>query len=124
LAEPVLKRVSIDLPKSVPVIADMGYDSDPLRDRLAARGFELITPHRANRVRPPPVDERKLRRYRHRWIIERTTLWLPNFPRIVTRWEYHRFIYGGFCPIGLRRHCPASVKKLVLGILDHRRMLR
>ena len=72
------------------------YDSDPLRERLAEQGFELISPHRENRVKPPTVDGRKLRRYRHRWLIERTNAWLHNFRRIVTRWEFHSFIYGGF----------------------------
>jgi transposase len=96
LAEPVLKNISIELPDKVPVVADKGYDSDPLRERLAQEGFELISPHRENRVKPPTVDGRKLRRYRHRWLIERTNAWLQNFRRIVTRWEYHSFIYGGF----------------------------
>ncbi len=30
------------------VIADGGYDSDPLRERLARRGIELIAPHNKN----------------------------------------------------------------------------
>jgi len=30
------------------VIADKGYDSDPLRARLAQRGIELICPYRKN----------------------------------------------------------------------------
>lgn len=96
LAEPVLEDITVELPDSVPVIADKGYDSDPLRERLATEGFELINPHRENRVKPPTVDGRKLRRYRRRWLIERTNAWLQNFRRIVTRWEYHSFIYSGF----------------------------
>ena len=96
LAEPVLEAITIDLPPSVPVIADKAYDSDPLRERLAEKGFELINPHRENRTRPATVDGRKLRRYRRRWLVERTNAWLHNFRRVVTRWEYHSFIYGGF----------------------------
>src|SRR5579864_6418937 len=40
------------------VIADRGYDSDPLRDRLASRGIQLIVPHRSNRRIPPTQDGR------------------------------------------------------------------
>ncbi|MCX8104042.1 MAG: transposase, partial [Candidatus Bipolaricaulota bacterium] len=49
------------------LIADRGYDSDPLRERLKRRGIELICPHRRNRTRSPVQDGRKLRRYRRRW---------------------------------------------------------
>jgi IS5 family transposase len=54
------------------VIADKAYDIDPLRERLARRAFELIAPHRANRKKPATQDGRALRRYRRRWIFERT----------------------------------------------------
>ena len=39
--------------KPARVIADRGYDSDPLRWRLARRKIELIAPHRLNRRKPP-----------------------------------------------------------------------
>ena len=55
------------------LIADRGYDSDPLRKQLAARGIELIAPHRKNRRKPPTQDGRALRRYKRRWIVERTS---------------------------------------------------
>ncbi|MGC1450939.1 MAG: transposase [Candidatus Sulfotelmatobacter sp.] len=58
--------------KPMRVIADKAYDSDPLRERLARRGFELIALHRANRKKPATQDGRALRRYRRRWIVERT----------------------------------------------------
>jgi transposase len=32
-------------------------------------------------------DGRKLRRYRHRWIVERTTGWLLSFKRLVVQCE-------------------------------------
>ncbi|QDT70029.1 Transposase DDE domain protein [Planctomycetes bacterium MalM25] len=44
------------------LIYDKAADSDPLRERLAERGVELICPHRKNRVRKPTQDGRKLRR--------------------------------------------------------------
>lgn len=96
LAEPVLEEIPVPVPKPVPVVADKAYDSDPLRQRLAAMGFDLISPHRQNRTKPATTDGRKLRRYRRRWIIERTNSWLHNFRRVVTRWEYYSSLYHGF----------------------------
>jgi transposase len=62
--------------KPMRVIADKAYDSDPLRKRLQRRGIELICPHKRNRVRAATQDGRALRRYRRRWIVERTDAWL------------------------------------------------
>ena len=57
------------------VIADRGYDSDPLRERGKKRGIELIAPYRKNNKERRYEDGRKLRRYKRRWIIERTNAW-------------------------------------------------
>jgi transposase len=78
------------------VIADKAYDSDPLRKRLQRRGIELIVPHKRNRIRPPTQDGRALRRYRHRWTVERTIAWLGNFRRLVVRWDRSTTIYEAF----------------------------
>ncbi len=78
------------------MIADRGYDSDPLRERLARRGIELIAPHRLNRSKPPTQDGRALRRYRRRWIVERTIAWLGNYRRLTTRWDRSLTIYQAF----------------------------
>lgn len=67
------------------VIADRGYDSDPLRARLARRNIELIVPHRKNRKKPPTQDGRQLRRYRRRWKVERTFAWFGNFRRLLVK---------------------------------------
>jgi transposase len=82
--------------KPVRVIADKAYDSDPLRKRLRQRGIELICPHKRNRVRPATQDGRALRRYRRRWIVERTNAWLGNFRRLVVRYDRSLTIYGAF----------------------------
>ena len=77
-------------PKPKVVIADKGYDSDSLDERLSSeRGVELIAPHRSNRSRPRTQDGRPLRRYKRRWKIERLFAWLQNFRRLVVRYEYH-----------------------------------
>ncbi len=78
------------------VIADKAYDSDPLRNRLRRRGIELICPHKKNRVRPATQDGRKLRRYKRRWIIERTIAWLGNFRRLAIRYDRSLTIYRAF----------------------------
>jgi transposase len=78
------------------VIADKAYDSDPLRERLARRGIALIAPHRSNRKKPATQDGRALRRYRRRWIVERTNAWRGNFRRLVVRYDRSLTIYRAF----------------------------
>jgi transposase len=81
------------------LIYDKAADSDPLRSRLKKRGIDLICPHRCNRTAPKSQDGRKLRRYKKRWIIERTISWLGNFRRLVVRWERKIESYNGFFTI-------------------------
>ena len=68
-------------------IAARGYDSNPLRARLARRGIEPIIPARRNHTRAPHQDGRQLRRDRRRWIGERTFAWLGHFRRLVVRYD-------------------------------------
>ena len=86
----------VEPPPMAPVVADKGYDSDPLRDELAAEGYRLIAPHRKNRTRPATTDGRRLRRYKRRYIVERTNSWLHNFRRAITRFEYYSSLFDGF----------------------------
>jgi transposase len=67
------------------LVGDRIYDRDPLDDKLAAGGIELIAPHRTGRIRKPTQDGRKLRRYKRRWKIERLFAWLNKYRRILTR---------------------------------------
>jgi transposase len=78
------------------LIADRGYDSNPLRARLARRGIEPIIPARRNHKRATHQDGRRLRRYRRRWIVERTFAWLGHFRRLVVRYERLLTTYAGF----------------------------
>jgi transposase len=84
------------VPPGVPVVADRAYDSDPLRADLADDGFTLVAPHRRNRKRPPTADGRRLRRYKRRWIVERTFAWVHSYRRVVTRFERRVDLYDGF----------------------------
>jgi transposase len=81
------------------LIADRGYDSNPLRARLVRRGIEPIIPARRNHQRATHQDGRKLRRYRRRWIVERTFAWLGHFRRLVVRDERLITTYTGFFPM-------------------------
>lgn len=104
LAEPTLAAVRVPRagrgrPRMRPqrIIADRGYDSDPLRRRLHRRGIELIVPYRWNKRNKPYQDGRKLRRYRRRWKIERTFAWFGNFRRLQVRQDRILSVFEGFC---------------------------
>ena len=115
LAEATLAEVRVPRRKGRPrqkpgrVIADRGYDSDPLRQRLKKRGIELIAPYRKNNQGRRYQDGRKLRRYKRRRIVERTHAWLGQFRRLLVRHEhllstYRAFFYLACFWITLR-HC-------------------
>ena len=89
------------------IIADRGYDARHLWEAMKERGVDLIAPHirtRTNRFQ----DGRKLRRYRRRWIVERTHAWLFNFRRLVVRYErklenFRAFLHLACVLIALRK---------------------
>jgi transposase len=95
LLRPALDDVPVAIPPGTPLIMDRGYDSDPLRDELKDAGYEPIIPHRRNRVKPSRNDGRRLRRYRHRWKIERTNAWLHCYRGLAVRWSRYSFMYDG-----------------------------
>ena len=114
LAEATLEEVRVPRAKGRPrqkpkrIIADAGYDSDPLRERLKKRAIELIAPYRKNNKRKRYRDGRKMRRYKRRWIVERTNAWLGQFRRLLVRHEhllstYYAFLYLACFWITLRR---------------------
>ena len=82
------------------LIGDRAYDSDRLNAQLQAHHIEMIAPHRGNRIRNATQDGRALRRYRHRWKVERLFAWLHNFRRLVTRYEFHVDNFLGFVHLG------------------------
>src|SRR5450432_4421212 len=115
LAEATLAEVRVPRRKGRPrqkperVIADRAYDSDPLRRRLKKPGIELIAPYRKNNKERRYQDGRKLRRYKRRWIVERTNAWLGQFRRLLVRHEhllstYCAFFYLACFWITLRRY--------------------
>ena len=82
------------------LIGDRAFASDALDQELAAKGIELIAPHRSNRSKSPTQDGRKLRRYRRRWKVERLWSWLFNFRRVAMRFDYHVENFLGFVHLG------------------------
>jgi IS5 family transposase len=92
---PALDDVTVEVPPGTPVVGDKAYDSDALRDDLEDAGYTPVIPHRKNRVKASRNDGRRLRRYRHRWRIERTNAWLHCYRALAVRWSYYSFLYVG-----------------------------
>jgi transposase len=55
-----------------------------------------VAPHRANRIKPPTQDRRRLSRYMRRWLVERFFAWIQWQRRILVRWEFHTQNFLGF----------------------------
>jgi transposase len=90
------------------LLGDRAYDSDPLRARLATRGIVFTSPYRDNNRHRRYEDGRRLRTYRHRWIIERTIAWFGAFRRLLVRHQrsmrmYLAFFHLAAALIALRR---------------------
>lgn len=92
------------------LIADRGYDSNAARRCLKRRGIQPIIPARRNNTQATDQDGRCLRRYRRRWIVERTIGWLGNFRRLTMRYDRLLATYGGFFHLA----CASLVLRRVL----------
>ena len=107
LVEETLSHVVTERKPEV-LVYDRAADSDPLRARLKEQGIELVCPHRSNRKKKPTQDGRRLRRFKRRWIVERTIAWMLTFRRLITRFErkleiFQAFFYLACIMITLRR---------------------
>ena len=110
LAEATVSKCFVANEKPEHLVGDRAYDSDPLDARLAVdHEVELIAPHRYNRQAPSTQDGRPLRRYKHRWKVERLFAWLHNFRHILVRHDYYAENFLGFVQLGcmmiLLRRC-------------------
>ena len=88
------------------VIADKGYDSDPLREQLAARQVKVVIPFRSYRKQPRDYDRI---RYRERNIVERFINRIKWCRRIFTRYDklarrYIAFLHFASTLIWLKRN--------------------
>jgi len=77
------------------LIGDKAYDSNKLDAALRKRGIDMIAPHHPTHT-TKTQDERKLRRYRKRWMIERVFAWLMRSRRLVIRYEHKANNFLGF----------------------------
>jgi transposase len=93
------------------LIADRGYDSNKVRALLVKRKIEPIIPARRNNRVATHQDGRKLRRYKRRWIIERTNSWLQTFRRLVVRYERSAQTFTALVHLA----CALTTLKRVLG---------
>ena len=82
--------------KPARLLYDKAADADWLRESLQMRGILLLCPHRENRTKASANDGRVMRRYKHRYKVERSISWLHNFRRLITRWEYYPELFQSF----------------------------
>ena len=66
------------------LLADKGYDADPLRRSLRQAGTVPVIPGRSNRKRAVRYDRE---RYRGRHLIENAFCRLKDFRRVATRYD-------------------------------------
>jgi len=100
------------------LIADRGYDSDPLREGVADKGVELICPYRSNNKGQKYYDGRKTRRYKRRYKVERAFSWLGNLRRPVVRWDHDIVVYNAFFHIACLIITLRRLRNAFYGLLD------
>lgn len=85
-------------PKQKPakLIADKGFDCQPLRNLLAWLGIEPEIPRRGD-------SEHGLGKFR--WFIERTLSWLHQFRRLRIRWDRRPEIHQAFLSLAATVIC-------------------
>jgi putative transposase len=74
-------------------IADKGYDADPLCERIAQTGGEVVIPPKRNRSFKRPYDADL---YKERNVIERFFNKLKQFRRVATRYDKLLANFMGF----------------------------
>jgi len=72
-----------EIPGSM-LVADKGYDSDPFRQWLRARGIAPCIPPRSNRLKPCRYSRAS---YRKRHLVENFFERIKNFRRVSTRYD-------------------------------------
>ena len=75
------------------VLADKAYDSNDLRDTIAAMKAKAVIPSKRNRKVPIPHDTDI---YKHRNRIERCFNRLKHFRRLATRYDRRTIHFTGF----------------------------
>jgi putative transposase len=86
----------IDGLKAQAVLADKGYDSDHLRQKIKAQGGQPVIPPRRHRKTPLPYDKHL---YKERNAVERFFNKLKHFRRVATRYDKLLANFIGFIKI-------------------------
>ena len=91
-------------PRSRPdtLLADRGYDSQPHREGLRARGIRPIIAKRST--------EHGSRLGRERWVVERTFSWLHQYRRLRIRYERRADIHEAFLSLACSLICLKQVR--------------
>jgi IS4 transposase len=76
-----------------PPVRSFFTSSGGLINNLPALVRGVCDPARRNSRAATHQDGRPMRRYRRRWIIERTNAWLQNFRRLVVRYERKALVF-------------------------------
>ena len=84
------------------VQADRGYDSEPLRRRLLARGIEPLLARRG--------EAHGSGLGKTRWVVERTLAWLHQQRRLRVRYERRADIHEGFLHLACALICWKQLK--------------
>lgn len=87
------------------VQGDRGYDSQPHRDQLLARG---IASQLAKRRTPHGTGLG-----RTRWVVERTLAWLHRFRRLAGRYERRPCIHEAFLTLACSLVCWYYLKPVI-----------
>ena len=89
----------VGAPKRRPdyLLADRGYDSDPHRRQLTARGIEPVIARR-NTDHGSGLGK-------FRWVVERTISWLHQMRRLRSRWEKRPSMHDAFLKLGCAMIC-------------------
>lgn len=83
----------LDEVQSAHVIADKGYDSDRVLEKIEGLGAIAVVPPRANRRAQREYDKEL---YKERNLIERTFNKLKRFRRIATRYDRKALYFRSF----------------------------
>lgn len=92
----IMNGVDGELCPAKEVVADKGYDTDDIRESLAASGMTVTIPGKENRIKPILYDKKK---YKERNMAERLNNRLKRMRRVATRYDKLASVFLAFVHI-------------------------